>query len=90
MVSSPFAVTGSAAAFEASIHITLLDGDGNELADQPGMTNEGQTLAPFEETVEFTVDEETDGCLQVYMLSAQDGEPVNIAQLPLVLLPASE
>lgn len=90
MVRSPFAVSGQAAAFEASIQVTLLDAEGGVVADQPGMTNEGQTLAPFEELIEFSVEEETDGCLQVYMLSAQDGEPVNIAQIPLVLLPPAE
>jgi hypothetical protein len=87
MVTSPFTVNGTAAAFEAVIQLTLLDADGNALYDEPGMTNEGQTLAPFEESVEFSVGEEMDGCLQVYMLSAQDGSPTNIAQIPLVLLP---
>ncbi|HUF53086.1 MAG TPA: Gmad2 immunoglobulin-like domain-containing protein [Dehalococcoidia bacterium] len=90
VVSSPFAVTGSAAAFEAVIQLTLLDAEGNELADKPGMTNEGQTLAPFDALLEFTVEAETDACLQVYMLSAENGEPINIAQVPLVLIPAAE
>lgn len=87
MVTSPFTVNGTAAAFEAVIQVTLLDDGGNPLYDEPGMTNEGQTLAPFEESVDFSVDAETDGCLQVYTLSANDGSPMNIAQIPLVLLP---
>jgi hypothetical protein len=84
---SPLAVNGVAAAFEAVIQLTLLDSSGNVLADQQGMTNEGQTLAPFSETVEFTVSGETIGCLQVYTLSAENGDPMNIAQIPLILTP---
>ena len=84
---SPIVVNGVAAAFEAAIQLTLLDADRNVLADQPGMTNEGQTLAPFSEMIEFEVAAETLGCLQVYTLSAENGEPTNIAQIPLILTP---
>jgi hypothetical protein len=76
-----------AAAFEAVIQVTLLDEDGNELYDEAAMTNEGQTLAPFQVDVDFEVDAETLGCLQVYELSAMDGSPTNIAQIPLILQP---
>jgi hypothetical protein len=89
-VLSPIIVAGVAAAFEAAIQLTLLDAEGNVIADQPGMTQEGQTLAPFQQEIGFEVEAETNACLQVYMLSPEDGEPIDIAQIPLLLLPASD
>jgi len=86
-VTSPLTVQGSAAAFEAVIELRIVDAGGNELTALSGMTNEGQTLAPYEETLEFTVAAQTDGCLEVFMLSAENGSVINVAQVPLVLSP---
>jgi Immunoglobulin-like domain of bacterial spore germination len=86
-LSSPLTVRGVVAAFEATFQITLFDEDGNELADLTGMSSEGQTLAPFEEEVTFSVTEETPACLWVYESSAQDGSPVNVVQIPVLVLP---
>jgi len=86
-VSSPITVRGRVAAFEATFRITLFDEDANELADVTAMSSEGQTLAPFEEEVPFSVTEETPACLWVYELSARDGNPINVLQIPLFLLP---
>ncbi|MEX1193736.1 MAG: Gmad2 immunoglobulin-like domain-containing protein [Dehalococcoidia bacterium] len=86
-VSSPLVVQGLATAFEAVFHITIVDAEGNEITDQPGMTEEGQVLAPYEEPVAFEVTEATDACLEVYMLSAMDGSVINMVQVPIVLLP---
>lgn len=88
VVSSPLVIEGAAAAFEAVIQITLLDADGNTIIDQSDLTEEGQTLSPFDATISFVVDQETAACLQVYMHSPQDGSATNIAQVPLVLTPA--
>jgi hypothetical protein len=87
VVTSPVDIEGVASAFEAVIQVTLLDGDGNELYNEPAMTSEGQTLAPFQVSAGFTVSEDTPGCIQVYMLSGQDGSPINFAQMPLVFAP---
>jgi hypothetical protein len=86
-VTSPLSVQGDAAAFEAVIELRIVDGSFNELAALSGMTDEGQTLAPFEETLDFTVATQTDACLEVYMLSAENGSTINVAQVPLVLSP---
>ena len=53
--------------------ITIYDAQGNEIVDQFAMSNEGQTLAPFSESVPFTVTQATPACLWVYEISAQDG-----------------
>lgn len=86
-VTSPLTVRGRVAAFEATFQITLYDADGEEIADQFGMSLEGQTLAPFEEQVLFSVTEETPACLWVYEQSAEDGEPIHVVQIPVILVP---
>jgi Immunoglobulin-like domain of bacterial spore germination len=86
-VTSPATIRGRIAAFEAAFKITIYDEDGDVIADQPSMTGEGATLAPFEEQVPFTVDEETPACLWVYGESARDGSPDNVVQVPVLLLP---
>ena len=86
-VTSPVQVTGQIAAFEATFQVTIYDAQGNELADQFAMSNEGQTLAPFSTSVSFTVTEDTPACLWVYEASAQDGRPIHVVQIPLTLLP---
>jgi hypothetical protein len=51
------------------------------------MSSEGQTLAPYEEELTFSVDEEAPACLWVSESSARDGSPVNVFQIPVLLLP---
>lgn len=86
-VTSPLTVRGRVAAFEATFQITLYGADGEEIADQFGMSLEGQTLAPFEEQVSFSVTEETPACLWVYESSARDGLPIHVVQIPVTLQP---
>ena len=86
-VQSPLAVRGMIAAFEATFHITLKDADGNEIADTTAMSQEGQVLAPFDWQIEFQVEEGTEACLWVYELSPADGTPINVAQVPVTLVP---
>ena len=75
------------AAFEATFRITIFDAAGNTIVDETAMSSEGQTLAPFQKDVAFSVAEETPVCLWVYENSARDGSPIHVRQIPLVLLP---
>jgi hypothetical protein len=85
---SPLVVTGVIAAFEAQFNIRILDADSNAIVDGfSDMSSEGQTLAPFESEVPFTVTEETPACLEVYMISPNDGADIDIYQVPVTLLP---
>ncbi len=87
-VTSPVQITGQIAAYEAVFQITIYDAQGNELADQVAMSNEGQTLAPFSATVPFTVSAATPACIWVYEISAADGvTPIHVVQIPVTLLP---
>jgi len=87
-VSSPLMVSGTIAAFEAVFQISIKDVAGNDIATQSGMASEGQTLAPFGESVPFTVTAATPACVWVFQISAMDGvSPVNVTQIPVTLVP---
>lgn len=86
-VTSPITILGSIVAFEAQFNIALKDADGNDITATTGLSAEGQTFAPFQEQIEFTVDRETPACLWVYDISENDGSPINVLQIPLSLQP---
>jgi len=86
-VTSPVGVRGKIAAFEATFRIAIYDADGATIADVTAMSSEGQTLAPFEAEVPFSVTQETPACLWVYEASARDGLPIHVVQIPVILQP---
>jgi hypothetical protein len=87
-LSSPLVVSGTIAAFEAVFQISIKDAAGNDIVTQSGMASEGQTLAPFGESVPFTVTAQTPACVWVFQISAMDGvSPVNVTQIPVTLVP---
>ncbi len=86
-VASGFRVQGRIAAFEATFRITIFDAASNVIVDETAMSSEGQTLAPFQQDVAFSVTQETPACLWVYESSARDGSPIHVRQIPLLLLP---
>ena len=87
-VTSPVQVYGEIAAFEAQFNITVFDAQGNTIADEPAMSNEGQTLAPFFASVPFTVTAPTAACIWVYDISNADGvSRRDVVQIPVTLLP---
>ena len=86
-VTSPVTVSGRIAAFEATFRVRIFDATGNMLADQQAMSAEGQTLSPFSASVPFSVSAPTVGCIWVFELSARDGSPINVYQIPVTLAP---
>jgi len=86
-VTSPIAVSGQIAAFEATFKITIFNAAGEPIADVVGMSQEGQTLSPFSVEVAFTTPGPKPACLWVYEASARDGSPIHVGQVPILLLP---
>ena len=88
-VTSPFIVSGEVNYFEATVQIAIFDADGTPLVETVGMTQPPDVgvIGPFLQGVVFTVAEPTPACLWVYEKSAQDGSPIHVGQVPLVLLP---
>jgi len=80
-------VTGQIAAFEATFKIRIFDANGSVVAGATGMSAEGQVLSPFSVEVPAAVATEQAACIWVYEESAQDGSPVNVAQVPVVIQP---
>lgn len=86
-VTSPITVSGQIAAFEAQFQITLYDASGGVVADMAGHSQEGQVLSPFSEQLMFPSNASGPACLWVYEHSAQDGQPIHVKQVPIVLAP---
>ena len=88
-VTSPLHVTGQARVFEATVSLKLVDATGNELVATTTQAAEGQVLSPFSADVSFSVTSSSSACLWVYEVSAKDGSPVNVVQVPLTLTVAT-
>jgi len=80
-------VTGKIAAFEATFKVRVLDANGAVLTGVTAMTAEGQVLSPFSEEVFLQTIAEQPACIWVYEESARDGNPTNIAQVPIAVAP---
>jgi hypothetical protein len=87
-VTSPLAVSGQIAAFEAQFNIAIKDASGADIATQAGHSQQGQTLSPFNESVPFTVATQMPACLWVFDISNADGvTPTQVVQVPITLMP---
>lgn len=87
VVTSPLTVRGRINAFEAMFQIAVKDASGTNLASKAGHSQQGQTLSSFSESVDFAVRAPTPACVWVFQLSAKDGSPQAIAQVPITLMP---
>lgn len=88
-VTSPVTVSGQVNAFEATYQVTIFDADGAPLVETFGTAQQPDIgiIGPFSSDVEFDVSEPTPACIWVFEESARDGSPINVGQIPVVLLP---
>lgn len=88
-VTSAVTVSGQVNAFEATYQITIFDAGGIPLVETFGTAQQPDigVIGPFSSAVGFTVTEPTPACIWVFEESARDGNPINIGQIPVVLLP---
>jgi Immunoglobulin-like domain of bacterial spore germination len=86
-VTSPLTVSGTINAFEATFQIAIKEASGRNLTTQTGHSQQGQTLSAFSADVSFKVNAQTSACLWVFQLSARDGTPQTIQQVPITLMP---
>jgi Immunoglobulin-like domain of bacterial spore germination len=88
-VTSPAFVSGSAAVFEGTVRISILDAAGNTIADT--FADGGAfELEPFSASVSFAVSAEQAGCIRVFEPSARDGGPPIIIAVQVPVTLASE
>ena len=87
-VSSPIIITGTANVFEANVSLRLLDEEGNELASTFATATCGTGCwGDFQATIEYSVDHRQQGTVEVYQASAEDGSPLDMVRIPVLLTP---
>jgi hypothetical protein len=86
-VRSPIAVTGTANVFEATVSISVFDAAGNEIVRTFTTATCGTGCrGDYSEAVRYEVDRTQSGIVRVYESSAENGEPINIVEIPVVLV----
>ena len=86
-VSSPLTIRGNADVFEATVSISILDGDGNEIVRTFTTATCGTGCrGTFSKAVRFDVTETQSGIVRVYESSAEDGTPINVVDIPVTLV----
>jgi Immunoglobulin-like domain of bacterial spore germination/Sporulation and spore germination len=87
-VSSPVTVSGTANVFEATVSLRILNENGKELARTFTTATCGTGCrGDYSVSVRFNVDHEQRGTIEVFEASAQDGSPINVVDIPVILLP---
>lgn len=87
-IGNPAHVTGSAAVFEATFRVAILDGGGSSLADQQVVASCGSGCrGTFDLTIPYTIAKAQYGLVRVYTLSAKDGSLQSIRDYRVWLTP---
>jgi hypothetical protein len=86
-VTSPITVSGTANVFEATVSISVLDAEGNEIARTFTTATCGTGCrGDYSEAVRYEVERTQPGTVRVYESSAEDGEPINVVEIPVTLV----
>jgi hypothetical protein len=87
-LTSPVTVAGTANVFEATVSLRILDANGNEIArDFTTATCGTGCRGDYSTKLEFNVNSEQRGTLEVFEESAEDGSAIHVVPIPVVLLP---
>ena len=88
VVTSPLELRGTANTFEATFMYRLEDGAGNTLVETFATATSGTgTRGTFDVTAPFTLEAPGAGRLVVYESSAEDGRPIHVVEIPVLLEP---
>jgi hypothetical protein len=86
-VFSPVTIAGTADVFEATVSIRILDEDGGELAATFTTATCGSGCrGRYSTELFFFVDQTQNGAIEVFEASAEDGSPINLVSVPVVLV----
>lgn len=86
-VRSPIVVSGSADVFEATVSISILDAQGDEIARTFTTATCGTGCrGDYAQAVRYEVDRTQPGIVRVYESSAEDGRPINVVEIPVTLV----
>ena len=86
-VASPVTISGTADVFEATVHMRILDSGGLEVAARFTTATCGSGCrGEFSTQLSFFVEKTQDGTIEVFEVSAEDGSPINVVTVPVVLV----
>jgi hypothetical protein len=87
-VSSPVTIAGTANVFEAVVSIAILDEHGRTVASTFTMATCGTGCrGSYATDVRYHVGTRQPGTLRVYEVSAMDGSPIHVVEIPVILTP---
>jgi hypothetical protein len=87
-VGSPVAVSGTADVFEATVSVRILNSAGHEIARTFTNASCGTGCrGGYSVTIPYSVPRTQPGTIVVFESSAKDGQPVNVQQIPVTLVP---
>ena len=87
-VSSPVTIAGTSDVFEAVVSIEILDENGDTVASTFTMATCGTGCrGSYTTDVEYSVGTRQPGTIRVYEVSAMDGSPIHIVEIPVMLTP---
>lgn len=86
-VSSPIKISGNANVFEATVSIEVLIGDETAAATFVTATCGTGCRGTYSKNVRVQMPEETEALIRVFESSAQDGRPIHVVSVPVVLVP---
>jgi hypothetical protein len=85
-VSSPVTIAGTANVFEATVSIRILDENGDRIVETFVTATCGTGCrGDYSARVEYDVDHDQPGTIQVFESSAKDGKPTNVVKIPVTL-----
>jgi hypothetical protein len=85
-VSSPVRISGSANVFEAAVSIAILDQQGRTVASTFTMATCGTGCrGTYSTDVRYDVATTQPGTIRVYEVSAMDGSPIHVVDIPVML-----
>ena len=87
-VSSPVTISGTADVFEAVVSIAILDEHRNVVASSFTMATCGTGCrGTYSTDVRYKVGARQPGTIRVYEVSAKDGSPLHVVEIPVLLTP---
>jgi hypothetical protein len=86
-VASPVRISGTADVFEATVYVRILGQDGTELAATFTTATCGSGCrGDFSTELFFFAERTQNGTIEVFESSAEDGSPINLVTIPVVLV----
>jgi germination protein M len=86
-ITSPVRISGTANVFEATVSMEILVGDETAAATFATATCGTGCRGTYSKNVPFQIPQETEALIRVFESSAEDGRPLHVVTVPVVLVP---